>query len=363
MEETIYFNDEIHHDWTIISLKLSQDENHHYKNIVRKTMNEKVRGIAFDPVESFLYWTDSENAIIYQKNLKNDEKPTILIQLNKGQSPQAIAIDICHRRLYWINNRIDDGYSIDSIFLNGSDSKVLISHDLYSPHGIVVDQYTGQIFWTDDKPGEHYTIESANLDGSNPNVVVKGLFHVPYAVAVDERNVYWTDHQGMAVWSVPKKNPTQPNKVTEFMEKEPNGIVVREHLLSAQFKECKSVVDLLKTSYEIETTTGLSSKHLAYQYYCVQGTFSFSEAGAPQCECHEGFDGDRCEINMCYDYCLNGGNCAIKNGVRSCQCPTSFYGHRCEQMENEDQEAKCQHFCKKTDGDHSNSDLSTLCKK
>ena len=53
-----------------------------------------------------------------------------------------------------------------------------------------------------------------------------------------------------------------------------------------------------------------------------------------QCRCKEGFDGERCEVSVCYsNYCNNNGLCSInENDIHQlqCECNYGFDGGRCE---------------------------------
>lgn len=194
IEETLYFNDLMHNNGTIFSLKLSKDDNHRVERIVQKTKDELVQGIAYDPLERTLYWTDAKNKVIYQMNIDRKDEPSILISLNESKIPHGIAIDICRRKLYFTNANHRNP-SIERISLDGSKYEVLIDFDLFMPSGIVVDQSSKRIYWVDDLEGNHYSVESANLDGTDRRNITRKLFNVPLNLAVDRSNVYWTDSE------------------------------------------------------------------------------------------------------------------------------------------------------------------------
>lgn len=371
------------------------------ERIVKKAKEEQVQGIAFDPLERTLYWTDTKNSIIYQMNLNTQSEPSILIKLSNTTKPHGIAIDVCRRKLYWTNANVLNS-TIERISLDGSKYEVLINKNLDMPRGIVVDQYTSRIFWVDDLLGDHFAVESANLDGTDRKQIVHHSYHVPFDVDVDDKNIYWTDVQDSAVWRI-RKQATEddiPVKVQNFTETNvPKGIIVRNHFMSTQAanKECKAVIDLLKSSGYATTPKALvhpmdvmgkwqneqclndgvlNSKtnscdcQLGYKgdrcqipscyNYCVEGTCQISSTGNPMCKCRPGFNGDRCEYDVCNNYCLNGGHCLIENDERNCKCPTSFHGQRCEIM---DVKEMCTRFCNKEDIDERNVELEIICNK
>lgn len=403
IDETLYFNDQAHNSGTIFSLKLASDENHHVEKIVKKIGHELVQGIAFDPIERILYWTDAKNGIIYQSSLDNPGEPTVLVKLNRTSIPHGIAIDVCRRKLYWTNAN-HRSPSIERASLNGADHEVLIRSDLFMPSGIVVDQFTQRIYWVDDLDGHHYSVECANLDGSNRTTIVRKLNIEPFNLAVDSQNVYWTDLQQDGIWQIAKdaSDLDEPIKVKNFTEG-PKGIVIRNNFLSTQAKnpQCKSVIDLIThviltpsptnasatSTQSSETSTQEPQMHCLnngyvnpktnlcicpneYQgqhceipicyNYCIQGSCHISSTGYPQCICRPGYSGDRCENDLCNGYCLNGGRCEIENNEPNCRCGTSYYGRHCELMDHDEM---CTRYCFNDGVEIDGGNLGTLCDK
>ncbi|KAJ8710913.1 hypothetical protein PYW08_009428 [Mythimna loreyi] len=53
--------------------------------------------------------------------------------------------------------------------------------------------------------------------------------------------------------------------------------------------------------------------------------------GQPVCSCKAGYSGNRCEVNMCYDYCLHNGVCYLNEEDKpTCGCPADYEGERCD---------------------------------
>lgn len=403
-DETLYFNDQSHTNGSIFSLKLSSDENHRVEKLLQKTKDELIQGMAFDPLERILYWTDAKNKLIYQMSVDGkDVEPTILLKLDETKMPHGIAVDVCRRKLYWTNaNHLNP--SIERASLDGTNYEVLIDSDLFMPSGIVVDQYSKQIYWVDDRPGIQYSVESAKLDGTDRQNITQKLYNVPFNLAVDESGVFWTDVQQNAIWRISKNTSDgeQPQKVQSFTAA-PKAIVVRNHLLSSQTEnpDCKPVLDAIKMtllapkpstdSSKSPTTDAMTQVIPKYfclndgvlnpktdrcicpqefkgdhceipicHNYCIEGTCYISSTGYAQCECHAGFIGERCEINLCNGYCLNGGRCDLENKEPVCHCGKPFYGRHCEAMDTTEM---CNRFCNNEEIDAKGMDLISVCNK
>lgn len=397
--EVLYFNDQSHANGTIFSLKLSSDDNHRTEKVLTKTKNEWIQGMAFDPLERKLYWTDAKSRMIFQLDVDNrDDSPSVFMKFDDTKIPHGISVDVCRRKIYWTNSNHRNA-SIERASLDGSKHEVIVDKkDLYMPSGIVVDQFSKRIYWVDDLEGDHYTVKSAALDGTERVVITQRLYNEPVELAVDRTNIYWTDTQHNAIWSLPKDNKKdeEPKAVKNFTE-DPKGIIARDHFLSTQAEnaDCKTVLSALKKVLDdgsMTPTKPLPSEEkriiclnggtvnpagnscicprefkganceisLCYNY-CVEGTCRFSSTGLTQCECFDGFEGERCEVNKCHGFCLNGGHCNIENQSPTCHCLTGFYGRHCESM---DKKLLCKKYCSnESDVDIDVMDLMVTCQK
>lgn len=385
-DETLYFNDKEHNNGSLFSLKLSKDDdhNHHVETILQKTKDELVQGIAFDPLDRMLYWTDSKNKTIFRMSVeKSGQQPTVWLQLEDDQIPQGIAVDVCRRKIYWTNSNFHKP-TIERAAMDGNKREVILNTSMFLPMGITVDQFTKRLYWVDDQQGNHFTVESSALDGTDRKTLVSALFHAPINLAVDEHNVYWTDSTHDAIWKMAKNgtDTDKPEKVKNF-DQNPNGIISRDNLLSTQVSnpDCRVVIKRIKesvlsaASVEIAPDnvvaaskaepeiiclnhgevngktnscmcqnefTGTHCEIPICHNYCVEGTCHVTSTGYAQCTCDEGFTGERCERDMCSGYCLNGGHCLFENKEPVCQCMRSFSGRHCEWQ---DEAAMCRNYC------------------
>ncbi|CAG9770679.1 unnamed protein product [Ceutorhynchus assimilis] len=323
---------------------------------------DDVQGLAIDPIEDILYWTDSVNKTINYVYL-NDSlfEPKLLFQFT-DVTPQDIAIDVCRRFIYWTNS---DTYhpTIERAFLNGSNREILIDSDLRIVSGIAIDYKSQRLYWADMREGIYYRIESANLDGGEREIIFEGTHSKPFGIAVDESSIYWTDINNNALWRYFKsdKGDSEPVKIREFPER-PMGIIAK-NIQIKNYPDCKELESVYenykgdqKEVYQPETSgeniieclnggqlagnfckckrgyTGRFCETQNCHNFCIHGSCHLSSKGYPQCHCPRGFGGTRCEVNRCEDFCLNGGTCNYFRGdvVPSCDCTQHYTGSRCE---------------------------------
>lgn len=383
--EKIYFNDRI--NGSIFSLKISStaSSNHEIEHVVLgNTTNEIILGLAVDPLDQMIYWTDSKNKKIYRKSITDSSIVELVHDFSKERTiPDGIAIDICRRKLYWTNSNHNKA-TVERSNLNGEDHEVLIDSKLFLPHGIVVDQFADKLYWVVDQEGIHFSVESADLDGSNRQVLIEGLNNIPHNLIVSRDTVYWTDSVRKSIWSVGKFKKSESPVLVRSFSGRPKGIISRVGFLTnlSNDKECKAVINSISSRMLALATTSTVSPQTQMkkeifcmngaeynaisggcickigfsgtrceirecQNYCVHGTCTVNEYGYPKCFCKQGFYGERCENYLCADHCLNGGKCKIEEDENeelkpTCECPDNFIGPRCEFNSTE----VCSVFCK-----------------
>lgn len=415
LDDTVYFSDKAHQNGSIFSLRLGDNhQQHRIAHLVDKAHSELIQSISFDPLDRMLYWTDAQNhhirrAHVTARNATTidvpEDVPTlsataseVWISLDNSSTPHGIAIDACRRKVYWTNWSPKNGATIERASMDGSKHETIIASAMDMPLGIVVDQYAGRLFWVDDKQGIHYSVESAALDGTARRVLIRGLDHAPKSLAVDRDTVYWTDSQLQSVFRLAKssENASDAGDPIHKYDATPNGIVVRDNLLSAQAQNeaCALTVAAIKQRMvlvEAPAAAGSVGKPmvngtkqmpatsaLPFNFclnngvlnavtntcicanthkgkfcelpvchnYCVNGKCHVTAAGYAQCKCFNGYSGDRCERDVCSGFCLNGGRCTVEaeddGGEPVCQCTESFGGRRCERMNEVE---ACRRYC------------------
>ncbi|KAF7274916.1 hypothetical protein GWI33_012422 [Rhynchophorus ferrugineus] len=325
---------------------------------------DDVQGLAIDPIDDVLYWTDSVNKTInFVKLNDTDFEPQLLFAFS-DVVPQDIAIDVCRRYIYWTNSDVNHP-SIERSFLNGSNRETIVDSDLIIPAGIAIDYKKQRIYWADMREGIYYRIDSCDMNGNSREIVYEGTHTKPFGVAVDETSIYWTDLNNNALWRYFKTDKgAAPEKIREFKER-PFGLVAK-NIQIRNYPDCKELevaiekygevveeiemfkdgivdssenAECLNGGQRVRDTckcrrgfTGRFCEIENCHNFCVHGTCHLSMQGYPTCNCPTGFGGTRCELDMCRSFCLNGGECTYSRGdiIPSCVCPKLFMGSRCE---------------------------------
>jgi len=94
-------------------------------------------GIAFDPFEDRVYWTDSKLGIVYRSTF--DGKNQEIIRSNVTE-PVGLDLDLVAGNVYWINS---GDRTIEVSKLNGDYWKVVVSELASSPVDITLDTTKG----------------------------------------------------------------------------------------------------------------------------------------------------------------------------------------------------------------------------
>ena len=94
-------------------------------------------GIAFDPFEDRVYWTDDTLNVVYRSTI--DGKNQEIIRSGVSE-PMGIDLDLVAKNVYWING---GDRTIEVSKLNGDYWKVLVSDLASSPVDITLDTTKG----------------------------------------------------------------------------------------------------------------------------------------------------------------------------------------------------------------------------
>lgn len=94
-------------------------------------------GIAFDPTEKRIYWTDPKLGIVARSTFDGETYEVIRENVS---SPMGIDVDLVGGNVFWINS---DKRTIEVSKLNGDHWKVLVYNLHHSPVDIALDTTRG----------------------------------------------------------------------------------------------------------------------------------------------------------------------------------------------------------------------------
>ena len=204
--QRLYFSDKYKDSVHIYSIYLNLTNltyNHTFQDIAKKNKNQMVEGLAYDPVEGYLIWSDGEHKSIYRKNIKTSQGVEKIHSMKHDQ-PQGLVVDPCTRMMYWVN---EFRLSIDRSTIDGRDHVTIIDKDLYMPVGLALDLAQQKIYWANNKPFKTFTIERSYVDGTERELVFDGANEnqFVFGLTVSDEFIYWTDLEQRTLWSYPKE--------------------------------------------------------------------------------------------------------------------------------------------------------------
>lgn len=285
-----------------------------------------VAGLEIDTCNRKLYFTTSDS-LINVVPLNNPEKVTPFGH-GKHETPVAISLDHQNRRLY-VADRLDTSYSVDSYSSAGSDFRQETKNQNKSPRSIAVDK--DMVYFIEARYG--YLMGFLKNGTDLKTVEAKLLINNDPTDIIVRRN-FITDHSAkncnvsqsrMADVQIEKENTSTP-KASVIVQK------IVKNCLHGGNLDAKSSSCICNENFDGE----FCEINLCYQYCLNDGECAMqkdlqTQKSTPHCSCKRDYEGDRCEIDRCNNYCLNDGKCNV-NARRepNCQCKSEFIGKRCE---------------------------------
>ncbi|XP_022903502.2 vitellogenin receptor [Onthophagus taurus] len=176
--------------WTEIassheSIVRSLEDGDHRETLVTSGLGA-AEDLALDWVTGNIYFTDSEMQHIGVCT-KNGHHCTVIV--NKDiHKPRGIALNPTDGEMYWSD--WGDKPEIAKSLMDGTNDNTFISTDISWPNGLSLDQPNGRLYWTDAKK---MTLESIRLDGTDRQVILEGIVKHPYSIAIFEDKLFWSD--------------------------------------------------------------------------------------------------------------------------------------------------------------------------
>jgi sugar lactone lactonase YvrE len=165
--------------------------------------------IAVDVSGGKMYWTQPFNHRIWRSNLDGTSTELIYDGVGDGAlRPVGLAIDRAAGKLYWtLGWALPDGQGngqgkIQCGNLDGSGGSQDVWTGLWGPNALALDLCEQRVYWVDDRADK---IQRANLDGTGgvEDLVTFPTLQNPGGIALDLENcrLYWTDYtQSPAIW-------------------------------------------------------------------------------------------------------------------------------------------------------------------
>jgi len=343
--DVFYFTDR-HGNLTYInSLQLRNDGTWTTKTLIELNEKEMIEDIVYDFNDDILFLSDKRKIlkITFDRTDSDNVKPIKEIFLNiTNGSPSGLELDTCKRHLYY--TILSGASTINSISIKDMKNEVVCkSCEKYRPNAIAIDARTDRIYIADKKSNVYY-INSFTSE-SDFKQELKSIDRTPRSIAVDHEYVYYVDGSEHSLRRLLKHRKN--DDVSEFMIKfkqDPTDIIVRSSFVDAinvDLEKCditkERLEEVMKRKEEVKEKQVVCQKAslTTPKKACLHG--GIFDEDSSNCICKDSrYDGDHCEIDLCYNFCMNGGECSVEldtissRPVAKCSCTKGFIGDRCE---------------------------------
>ncbi|MCH8148270.1 MAG: PQQ-binding-like beta-propeller repeat protein [Planctomycetes bacterium] len=135
-------------------------------------------GIAVDPVEGKIYWSDADVGI---RRANRDGSAPEDFLLTDFRCETDVVLDLITRRIYWGDYCADN---VQRAKLSDAISEQLVA-GVDTANGLALDLVAGKIYWTNTGYPTLALIQRANLDGSDVEDVITTGLNSPWGIAID----------------------------------------------------------------------------------------------------------------------------------------------------------------------------------
>ncbi|KAL8579462.1 hypothetical protein ACOMHN_026827 [Nucella lapillus] len=148
--------------------------------------------VDYDWQDQYIYWSDItfSSSSISRKPLNSSSAQAEVLHSTTVRNPDGLAVDWVGRNLYWCDKTTD---TIEVSLLNGSNRLVLLRKGLQEPRGLEVFPQKGLLFYTDWGDTPH--IGSLYMDGSERKIIIQDNLAWPNALTIDyvTSTIFWAD--------------------------------------------------------------------------------------------------------------------------------------------------------------------------
>lgn len=336
VNDVFYFTDRKHPQTSVFSLKLREDATFLITPLVPRSEKEVIEDLVYDVHDKTLYWSDSGNKRIVKlvfdrsKNLKW-QKETFL---NISGDISGLELDSCQRNLYY-TLVTDSSPSINVVSIDKKDSKPVSfgSENHFRPVAIAMDHQQRRLYVADIRMYNSYSIDSIFTNGTEFRTEIDKTYKTPRSIAVDGEYVYYVEGSDHELRRFAKNSDAKTSEAFKVLPYDPNDIIVKSNfVIDLDPEKCKVPASKIKQVREEIQVTALKKE--TPNKMCLHG--GSLDKTTSNCMCMENYDGDFCEINLCYNFCLNGGDCSMDRNEKSqklepkCSCKRGFVGEHCE---------------------------------
>lgn len=317
----------------IYTLKLRDSNSFVIKELV-DIERANIQDIVYDFHDDALYWSNYNSGKIMRiKNLQRNKTIEVFYEIEEVIA--GLEIDTCNRNLYFTTTS-GDNPSINVISINDKSKIRSFGEDHYNPIAITLDHQNRRLYVADAKRHSSYSIDSYDSNGNDYRNEISNTYNIPRSIAVDKEYVYYVEGEYSTLRRFSKKvEAKKTSNTTVKFPKTPNDIIVRSNfMVDVNQKNCKfNPSNIKKVKNEIESSKSKVVTETPIKN-CLHG--GSLDKKSSNCICKENFDGEFCEINLCYNFCLNNGVCTMEKSLLTqklephCSCENGFIGKHCE---------------------------------
>lgn len=335
VNEIFYFADRKHPETSIFSLKVRDDQTFVTTSLVARSPNETIEDLVYDVHDKALYWSDSGNSKIVKMVIDRSKSSKFTQEtfLNVNGRISGLEIDTCQRNLYFtLITEAEPSINVVSLEKIGLKATSFGSENHFKPVAIAMDHQSQRLYVADVRQYNSYSIDSVLMSGKGFRTEIMKTSKTPRSLAVDVNKVYYIEANNNEIRQFVKESGDNSSTYLKTLPSDPSDIIIRNNfLIDWDTKICKIKESKLK---EIENEKKEAEKKQEVTKMCLHG--GSLDKTSSSCICTENFDGNFCEVNLCYNFCLNKGDCSMSKNEYSkklepvCSCMKGFDGKHCE---------------------------------
>ncbi|RWS31707.1 low-density lipoprotein receptor-related protein 4-like protein [Leptotrombidium deliense] len=200
-QEKFVFWSDINED-KIYRARYDSSSNAH--SVISVGLND-INGLAVDNIGRKIYWSDAGRKRIEVSDLDGNNRRALVSQ--DLDSPRGIAVDYLSGYMFWAD--WGSKTRIERADMDGDKRAVIIDSNLGWPNGITVISLKKKLVWVDS---QIHTLEMSDLNGVNRDILAQDL-PSPYGVAHIDDDVYWSDWETRAIFTVNLKQRGKPTTI------------------------------------------------------------------------------------------------------------------------------------------------------